>query len=60
MITIQTYQPRFHQQVIDLILPIRQNEFFVPIKLNDQPDLLNIPGFFCRKAGNFWVAVEDE
>jgi GNAT superfamily N-acetyltransferase len=47
-----------HQQgVLDVILPIQQAEFGIPIKLEDQPDLRDIAGFYRRGAGNFWVAL---
>lgn len=46
--------------VIDLILPIQQHEFGVNISLADQPDLSDIPGFYQRGAGGFWVAIDDE
>ena len=47
MIQISQYQPTYQQPIIDLILDIQQNEFNVPITLEDQPDLLIIPDFFC-------------
>ncbi len=43
--------------VIDVILPIQQEEFGIQIELKDQPDLLDIPGFYQIGNGNFWVAV---
>jgi len=43
--------------VIDVIVPIQQSEFGISITLEDQPDLRNIPGFYQRDAGNFWVAL---
>jgi N-acetylglutamate synthase-like GNAT family acetyltransferase len=60
MITVQPYNEKFKDAIAELIINIQQNEFFVPITLNDQPDLFNIPKFYCKNAGNFWVAVEDE
>jgi GNAT superfamily N-acetyltransferase len=56
-IRIQTFSPSCQQEVIDLILSIQQNEFGVAITLEAQPDLKNIPGFYQRDAGNFWVAI---
>lgn len=41
-------------QVINLILPIQQLEFGVPISLEGQPDLVNIDGFYYRDGGGFW------
>jgi len=44
------------QGVLDVILPIQQREFGIPITEADQPDLINIPGFYQSGAGGFWVA----
>jgi N-acetylglutamate synthase-like GNAT family acetyltransferase len=43
--------------VIDVIRPIQQSEFGFSISLEDQPDLSDIPGFYQRGSGNFWVAL---
>lgn len=43
--------------VVDVILPIQQAEFGIPITLDAQPDLLDIPGFYQKGSGNFWVAL---
>jgi N-acetylglutamate synthase-like GNAT family acetyltransferase len=58
-IRILPYDPLNQQSVIDTILPIQRIEFKVPITLADQPDLLDIPGFYQRGAGNFWIALAD-
>ena len=50
----QVYQT---QQIIDLILPIQQQEFNIPLTLEDQPDLLDINNFYRKGNGNFWVAL---
>jgi DNA-binding MarR family transcriptional regulator/GNAT superfamily N-acetyltransferase len=42
--------------VIDLILPIQQIEFNVPVTLEDQPDLQDIEAFYRRGGGDFWGA----
>ncbi|HAK78502.1 MAG TPA: GNAT family N-acetyltransferase [Runella sp.] len=57
MIQILEYQSVYEEPIIDLILDIQQIEFKVPITLEDQPDLLIIPEFYCKNAGNFWVAT---
>ena len=44
--------------VVDVILPIQQAEFHIPISLEGQPDLLDIPGFYQKNNGNFWVALQ--
>lgn len=60
MIRITPYTPAHANGVIDVILPIQQQEFGVAVTLQDQPDLLDIPGFYQRNAGNFWVALDDD
>ena len=45
--------------MIDVILSIQRDEFGVPITVDDQPDLLDIPGFYQQGSGNFWVALAD-
>jgi N-acetylglutamate synthase-like GNAT family acetyltransferase len=55
-IEIRPYELKDQQAVIDLILGIQQNEFGIPITLDDQPDLLTVKDFYQRDAGNFWVA----
>ncbi|MBS1680813.1 MAG: GNAT family N-acetyltransferase [Bacteroidetes bacterium] len=48
---------QYQQQVIDLILPIQQKEFNLPITLDDQPDLKTIGSVYQKGYGNFWVAL---
>ena len=59
MIHIQPYDPLYQQGVVDAILPIQTIEFRVAVTLADQPDLLDIPGFYQTGHGNFWVALAD-
>lgn len=56
---IQPYSPHFELDVIDLILEIQQQEFDIPIDLSRQPDLMDIPNFYQKGEGNFWVAIVD-
>jgi GNAT superfamily N-acetyltransferase len=56
-ISIWPYNDSYRQQVIDHILHIQREEFGVAVTLAEQPDLQNIPGFYQKDAGNFWVAV---
>lgn len=60
VIEIVSYTSQHADGVVALILPIQQAEFSIPITLDAQPDLQNIPGFYQRDAGNFWVAVHDQ
>lgn len=46
----------YSPQVIDLILNIQQNEFNIPITIEDQPDLMQIDNFYMECGGNFWGA----
>jgi putative acetyltransferase len=56
MIKIQPFENQDTDQIVNLILNIQQNEFQVPITINEQQDLLNIPSFYQQGKGNFWVA----
>ena len=56
MITIQPFEDQDTNNIVNLILNIQQNEFQVPITINEQQDLLNISTFYQQKRGNFWVA----
>jgi len=57
MIEIVPFAEHHLSGVVDVILPIQRLEFSIPIKLAAQPDLLDIPGFYQKGCGNFWVAV---
>ena len=58
MIEIDLFDDRYQEGVVDVILPIQQKEFGIPITLGDQPDLIDIPGFYRKGKGNFWVALQ--
>ena len=53
------FSPSHQAGVIDVILSIQRVEFGVPITVEDQPDLLDIPGYYQQGSGNFWVALAD-
>ena len=57
---IRAFEPAHAQGVIELILPIQQLEFGIPVSLNDQPDLQDIPRFYQHGCGNFWVALAND
>jgi putative acetyltransferase len=60
-ISIKTLRNSDSKDIIDIILPIQQLEFGVPLSLADQPDLLEIEDFYILKGGNFWGAsIEGE
>lgn len=56
MTHIRPYAPTDAQAVVDVILPIQQTEFGIPITLDAQPDLQDVVGFYQRGNGGFWVA----
>ena len=58
-VSVRVFSPEFTDGVVAVILPIQQAEFDIPIKLEDQPDLLNIENFYQTGLGNFWVALAD-
>jgi N-acetylglutamate synthase-like GNAT family acetyltransferase len=57
MIEIAQYSQGHQEGVVSVILPVQQEEFGIPVTLADQPDLLDIPNFYQRGVGNFWVAI---
>jgi N-acetylglutamate synthase-like GNAT family acetyltransferase len=56
---IRPWRPADTQAVADLIVPIQRHEFGIAIALADQPDLLDVPGFYLGGSGGFWVAEAD-
>jgi len=60
MAQITPFTPAHAEGVTSVILPIQQAEFEIPITLQAQPDLQDIPGFYQRGTGNFWVAVDGD
>jgi GNAT superfamily N-acetyltransferase len=54
------FAAQYAAAVAGVILPIQQAEFDIPITLEAQPDLADIPSFYQRGNGNFWVALDDE
>jgi len=56
-VLVQPFDRKYAEAVIALILPIQQIEFGVPVTAEDQPDLLDIPAFYFKGRGNFWIAV---
>ena len=58
MIEIRPFSPEHAAGVVNVVLPIQQQEFEIPITLEGQPDLNDIPGFYQKGQGNFWVALD--
>ena len=48
---IITYQEKYKQQVIDLILHIQNYEAKITLSLEEQPDLLDIPTCYEKDGG---------
>jgi GNAT superfamily N-acetyltransferase len=59
-IIVADFSDADQQGVLDVILPIQQREFGIPITAADQPDLTNIPGFYQSGTGGFWVARSND
>ncbi|NQV48545.1 MAG: GNAT family N-acetyltransferase [Rhodospirillaceae bacterium] len=59
-ISIQPFTPDMADRVGRLVVAIQRDEFKVPIGLDDQPDLIDIPGHYQKAAGGFWIAVTDD
>ncbi len=57
---ILAFEPAHATGGVELILPIQQLEFGVPVSLSDQPDLQDIAHFYQRGCGNFWVALAND
>jgi N-acetylglutamate synthase-like GNAT family acetyltransferase len=57
---IAAFDGRFVSGIADLIVPIQREEFGIAITYQDQPDLLDIAGFYQKGAGQFWLALDGE
>lgn len=55
---IRTFKKSDKSQVIALISKIQRKEFNIQITPEHQPDLQNIPQFYQKNDGNFWVAID--
>jgi GNAT superfamily N-acetyltransferase len=58
-ILIQSLDNTHCDRIVDLILPIQQIEFNVPVTLAQQSDLLDIESFYTVPGGNFWGAFSE-
>ncbi|KMY50678.1 GNAT family N-acetyltransferase [Peribacillus loiseleuriae] len=57
MITV--YDDRYKEKVIKLILHVQNVEYEVGIRVEEQPDILDIQSNYIYDGGNFWVALND-
>ncbi|TDX00895.1 GNAT family N-acetyltransferase [Dinghuibacter silviterrae] len=55
-----TLDNTWSQTIIELILPIQQQEFHVPVTAADQPDLLDIERYYHGTGGGFWGVIEGD
>lgn len=51
---IRPIHNEYCQEIIDIILPIQQKEFNVPVTIEDQPDLFDIETNYHNTGGGFW------
>lgn len=58
-IRIVPYSNQFAPGVRDLIVPIQQDEYGIEITYDDQPDLHDIPAFYRKGCGDFWIALHN-
>ena len=56
---IKSYEGKYKNQVIALILYIQNFDTNVDLSLEDQPDLNHIETVYLESGGGFWVAVDD-
>lgn len=57
MIEVLEFETAHGAGVRDLIVPIQREEFGIDITFEDQPDLHDIPSFYRKGRGEFWVAL---
>src|SRR4051812_39995892 len=57
-VEVARYAPNHHAEVVALVTGIQTHEFAIRITLAEQPDLLDVEGFYRRGAGAFWVALD--
>ena len=53
------YREEYKQQIIDLILHIQNAEAGIDLQIEEQPDLLNIPLYYEKNGGEFWIALDN-
>ena len=54
-LSVTPFAPADRDAVVELVLGIQRGELGVPITLADQPDLADVPAFYQRARGGFWV-----
>lgn len=56
---IITYDDRYKEEVIKLILYVQNVENSVGISEEEQPDILDIQSNYINDGGNFWISLND-
>jgi N-acetylglutamate synthase-like GNAT family acetyltransferase len=59
-IIIAAFSDADQRGVVNVILPIQQQEFDISITEADQPDLANVGEFYQSGTGGFWVAKSND
>jgi GNAT superfamily N-acetyltransferase len=57
---IKPFEAKYKEQVGQLISKIQREGFDLPITLEQQPDLQDIPGFYQHGTENFWLALYED
>lgn len=57
---IEQYTDKYKNEVGKLIVGIQHNEFDIDLTIEKQPDLQNIPAFYQKANGNFWIAKDGD
>jgi N-acetylglutamate synthase-like GNAT family acetyltransferase len=58
MAVIRPFAPADAAAVQQLVLAIQRDEFGVPVTLEEQPDLRDVPAYYQQGEGGFWLAEE--
>lgn len=57
---VRAFAPEDALEVQGLVLGIQREEFGVPVTLEEQPDLREVPAHYQKDRGAFWVAVDGD
>ncbi len=56
---IETYNGKYDNEIISLILSIQNDEAKIGLSLQEQPDLLDIHRSYQQSGGEFWIALSN-
>lgn len=59
MISIETYNEKYDDEIISLILDIQNNESKINLSLEEQPDLKDIRNCYQKDGGEFLIAIKN-